>query len=87
MPRSQRRTKLFISNLPFDCNWRALRDTFAQVGAVRRADIILDAAGRSRGMGTVVFDSPDEAKKAVDEFDGIEMAGRPMGVRFDRDTE
>eukprot|EP00672_Neobodo_designis_P022813 CAMPEP_0174836690 /NCGR_PEP_ID=MMETSP1114-20130205/6233_1 /TAXON_ID=312471 /ORGANISM="Neobodo designis, Strain CCAP 1951/1" /LENGTH=353 /DNA_ID=CAMNT_0016070697 /DNA_START=74 /DNA_END=1135 /DNA_ORIENTATION=- len=79
------RKKLFVSNLPFSCTWKLLKDTFSQIGKVLRADIIMDDRGRSRGMGTVVFASTEEALKAIEEFDGIEMEGRPMGVRLDRD--
>lgn len=79
------RRKLFVSNLPFSCTWKLLKDTFSQVGRVLRADIIMDERARSRGMGTVVFSTQDEALKAIEEFDGIEMDGRPMGVRLDRD--
>jgi RNA recognition motif-containing protein len=82
---SGERKKLFVSNLPFSCTWKLLKDTFTQVGRVLRADIIMDERGRSRGMGTVVFATTEEAVKAIEEFDGIEMDGRPMGVRLDRD--
>jgi len=84
-PVNEQRRKLFVSNLPFTCTWKLLKDTFAQVGKVLRADIIMDERGRSRGMGTVVFATMEDAVRAIDEFDGIEMEGRPMGVRLDRD--
>lgn len=77
-------TKLFISNLPFDCNWKTLKDTFAQIGTVMRADIISDDRGRSRGMGTVIFERAGDAATAIEEFDGVHMGDRPMGVRYDR---
>jgi RNA recognition motif-containing protein len=77
--------KLFVSNLPFSCSWKLLKDTFSQVGKVLRADIIMDERGRSRGMGTVLFATNEEAVKAIEEFDGIEMEGRAMSVRLDRD--
>jgi RNA recognition motif-containing protein len=76
--------KLFVSNLPFDCSASALRETFQQIGNVDRAEIIVGRSGKSRGMGIVVMGSPEEARVAIAEFDGIEMAGRAMNVRFDQ---
>ena len=75
--------KLFVSNLPFSCTWTMLKDTFSQIGKVLRADIMLGADGRSRGMGTVVFAMPTDAARAIDEFDQVPMDGRAMGVRLD----
>lgn len=87
-PRSQQVSesdrKLFVSNLPFDCAAGALRETFQQIGAVERAEIIVGRSGKSRGMGIVVMGTPEEARVAIAEFDGIEMAGRAMNVRFDQ---
>lgn len=87
-PRSQQVSesdrKLFVSNLPFDCTAIALRETFQQTGNVERAEIIVGRSGKSRGMGIVVMTSPEEARVAIAEFDGIEMAGRAMNVRFDQ---
>jgi RNA recognition motif-containing protein len=76
--------KLFVSNLPFDCSAAALRETFQQIGGVDRAEIIVGRSGKSRGMGIVVMSSAEEARVAIAEFDGIEMAGRAMNVRFDQ---
>lgn len=81
VPESDR--KLFISNLPFDCTAAALRETFQQIGAVERSEIIVGRNGKSRGMGIVVLSATEEARVAIAEFDGIEMAGRAMNVRLD----
>lgn len=87
-PRSQQVSesdrKLFVSNLPFDCTASALRETFQQIGLVERAEIISGRSGKSRGMGIVVMGHAEEARTAISEFDGIEMAGRAMNVRFDQ---
>ncbi|EPY36214.1 RNA-binding protein [Strigomonas culicis] len=86
-PRSQQVSdqgrKLFVSNLPFDCTSAALRETFQQVGHVERAEIILGKNMKSRGMGIVVMQTEEEARVAISEFDGIEMANRAMSVRLD----
>ena len=87
-PRSQQGDdagrRLFVSNLPYDCTSVALSQTFNQIGKVDRADVLRDDNNRSRGLGVVVMGTEALAKTAIAEFDGVEMAGRAMSVRFDR---
>lgn len=86
-PRSQQDEagrRLFVSNLPYDCTSVALSQTFSQIGKVDRADVLRDDKGRSRGLGLVVMGNEALANTAISEFDGVEMAGRAMSVRFDR---
>jgi RNA recognition motif-containing protein len=40
--------------------------------------------GRSKGWGTAVFASPQEAQNAIDTFDGWEVDGRIIKVRWDK---
>lgn len=49
--RSGRSNKVFISNLAYETNWRALKDHMRKAGDVVRADIFEDDRGRSKGMG------------------------------------
>lgn len=45
-------TKVFISNLAYETNWRNLKDHMRKAGGdVLRADIFEDEKGRSRGIG------------------------------------
>lgn len=41
--------------------------------------------GKSRGFGTVVFETPDEAAAAVEKFQGYQMEGRAIDIRPGRD--
>lgn len=87
-PRSQQvpemGRRLLVSNLPYDCNNTALRETFQQVGMVDRAEVLLAHHGQSRGVGIVVMRTEEDARVAIAEFDGIEMANRAMSVRLDK---
>ena len=40
--------------------------------------------GRSKGWGTAVFATPQEAQNAIDTFDGWEVDGRIIKVRWDK---
>ncbi|EMG47395.1 GBP2 Serine/arginine [Candida maltosa Xu316] len=74
-------TEVFVGNLPFSVNWQALKDLMRDAGEVVRADVRLDNYGRSRGFGTVVFNTEEEANKAVEMFQGYEIEGRKLDTR------
>ncbi|OJJ49208.1 hypothetical protein ASPZODRAFT_59811 [Penicilliopsis zonata CBS 506.65] len=79
--------QLYISNLPFNVGWQDLKDLFrqaAQQGAVIRADVHTDPTGRPKGSGIVAFESPDDARNAIQQFNGYDWHGRALEVREDR---
>lgn len=75
---------LFVGNLPFQCQWQDLKDLFRAAGNIQRADVALTAEGKSRGFGTVLFASPEDAQNAVRIYHGYEYSGRTLKVHFDR---
>eukprot|EP00184_Porphyridium_aerugineum_P004421 CAMPEP_0184706736 /NCGR_PEP_ID=MMETSP0313-20130426/36911_1 /TAXON_ID=2792 /ORGANISM="Porphyridium aerugineum, Strain SAG 1380-2" /LENGTH=265 /DNA_ID=CAMNT_0027168297 /DNA_START=226 /DNA_END=1023 /DNA_ORIENTATION=+ len=77
--------KVVVMNLPYSCRWQDLKDIFRTCGVtVVRADIITAQDGRSKGMGTVVFETPDEAQRVIKEMNGVEIDGRQIEIRMDR---
>jgi len=73
--------KIYVGNLPWSTTDQELSDMFGEIGAVRSATVITDReTGRSRGFGFVEMDSDDDAKKAIADFNGKEMGGRPLRV-------
>lgn len=42
--------------------------------------------GKSKGCGTVRFDSPESAEKACRIMNGIKLSGREIDVRLDRNA-
>ncbi|GAA5879518.1 hypothetical protein JCM3774_002705 [Rhodotorula dairenensis] len=75
---------LFIGNLPFNCQWQELKDLMRGAGNVLRADIAQGPDGRSRGFGSVLFATPQDAERAVALFNGYEFNGRMLKVHFDK---
>ncbi len=72
--------KLYVGNLPYTTTNDSLRDTFAQVGAVVSANVIIDKmSGRSRGFGFVEMEDAD-ADKAIETLNGKDMDGRKLVV-------
>ncbi len=51
--------------LDFKVGWKKLKEVFSMAGTVKRADVKEDQDGKSRGMGTVIFEQPLEAVQAI----------------------
>ncbi|MFZ5844974.1 MAG: RNA recognition motif domain-containing protein [Patescibacteria group bacterium] len=74
-------TNLFVGNLPYGIDSDKLGQLFAQAGSVVSAKVISDKySGRSRGFGFVEMASDEEAKKAIEMFNGKEVDGRSLVV-------
>jgi hypothetical protein len=56
----------------------------ARAGGVIRADVHLGPDGRPKGSGIVVFEHPDDARNAIQQFNGYDWQGRMLEVREDR---
>ncbi len=73
--------RLFVGNLSFHLTDDQLREVFARIGTVERAEVVRDKFdGRSRGFGFVVMDSEDDAALAIRDLNGAEVEGRALRV-------
>ena len=80
--------KLYVGNLPYNVTERELRELFEQAGQVTEAAVIIDReTGRSRGFGFVEMNSPEEATKAISQFNGHTMNNRQLQVSEARPRE
>ncbi|XP_066244266.1 myelin expression factor 2 isoform X1 [Saccopteryx leptura] len=77
--------QIFVRNLPFDLTWQKLKEKFSQCGHVMFAEIKMEN-GKSKGCGTVRFDSSESAEKACRIMNGIKISGREIDVRLDRNA-
>jgi len=71
---------LYIKNLDETIDDDKLRAEFSVCGTITSAKIMKDDKGRTKGFGFVCFSTPEEATKAVTEFNGRLIAGKPMYV-------
>lgn len=86
-PASSGGRQIFINNLPYTVGWQDLKDLFrqaAQQGAVIRADVHLGPDGRPKGSGIVAFENAEDARNAINQFNGYDWQGRMLEVREDR---
>jgi len=73
--------KLYVGNLPYSTNDAGLADFFSKAGAVESAIVMIDKmTGRSRGFGFVTMPNDEEAMKAIESLNGIDMDGRKLTV-------
>jgi len=80
--------KLFVGGLSFETTENTLKETFSKAGTVESAAIIVDkVSGRSKGFGFVEMSSEEEAKKAIEMFNGKELDGRNVTVNEARPME
>lgn len=73
--------KLYVGNLDYNVTGDQLGQSFAQAGTVTSAVVITDRqSGRSKGFGFVEMSNEEEAKKAIEMFNGKDLQGRAMVV-------
>lgn len=57
--------QVIVQGLPFAYAWQDLKDLFKPIGGVIQADIVMGHDNRSKGWGTVSFESQADAEKAI----------------------
>lgn len=73
--------KLYVGNLDYGVTSDQLGELFSQAGQVVDAVVITDKySNRSKGFGFVEMSSEEEAKKAIEMFNGQDFQGRAMVV-------
>lgn len=79
--------EVFVGNLPYTVSWQTLKDEFRSVGTIVRADVLTDRQGKSRGFGTVVYKTTEDAQAAIEKYKGFDFEGRKIDVRFARESK
>ncbi|BFZ19551.1 hypothetical protein BsWGS_22590 [Bradybaena similaris] len=73
--------RLYVGSLHFNITEDMLRGIFEPFGRIVDIKIMRDHdTQRSLGFGFITFTNSDDAKKALDQLNGFELAGRPMKV-------
>jgi heterogeneous nuclear ribonucleoprotein M len=73
-----------VSNLAYSVSWQDLKDAFAVVGPVQRADVLQMRDGRSKGVGVVVMERSEDATRALEQLQGAQLHQRAIALRRDQ---
>lgn len=73
--------RLYVGSLHFNITEDMLRGIFEPFGRIEKIELMRDPeTNRSKGYGFITFYDAEDAKKALDQLNGFELAGRPMKV-------
>eukprot|EP00878_Enallax_costatus_P026959 GHUV01028975.1.p1 GENE.GHUV01028975.1~~GHUV01028975.1.p1 ORF type:complete len:138 (-),score=37.01 GHUV01028975.1:660-1073(-) len=73
-----------VQGIPWKYTWKELKELLAECGEVDRADVMTAPDGRSKGWGTVRFNTKEAANAAIEQFHGSQLEGRTLTVFLDK---
>jgi len=74
-------TRLYVGSLHFNISEDDLKSVFAPFGEIEFINLHMDPeTGRSKGFGFVQFKRAEDAKRALQQVNGLEIAGRQIKV-------
>lgn len=75
--------KIFIKNMSYDILEKDVREMLQTIGKVTEVEMLFDRSGRSTGNARAWMARRGDAEKAVANFDGRTLDGKPMKVILD----
>ena len=76
----ENKCRLFVSQLPTNVNNSDLYTLFSQFGPLNKCKIDFDDLGRSYGTGLLEYKIEENAKQAMEEYNGAELDGKPIRI-------
>ncbi|ORX52510.1 RNA-binding domain-containing protein [Piromyces finnis] len=75
-------SKILISNLAYGVTSKDLKELFKDIGPVKSTAINFLPNGKSKGTGQVNFVRNNDAKRAINKYNNVELDGRPMKIEM-----
>lgn len=75
---------IHVRNLPYDITWKELRDHLQEAGPIVRCEVPKGSNGKGKGYATVLFNTPEDADRCLQMFNGKTLKGREVFMRRDK---
>lgn len=72
--------KLYVGSLHVNITEDMLRGIFEPFGKIDNVNLVKDEFSRSKGYGFIQFSNADDAKRAMEQLNSFELAGRPIKI-------
>lgn len=76
--------QIVVQGIPWAYTWQEVKDMFADIGDVERAEVAIGRDGRSRGFATVRFTNAEAAQSGIAKWHDQELEGRRLLVFLDK---
>lgn len=73
-------TNLYVKNIDHDITEKELEEKFSDFGKITNLIIMRDENERPRGFGFINFENPEDAKRAVEAMNGVQLGSKVLFV-------
>uniref|UniRef100_A0A674ACG7 Myelin expression factor 2 n=1 Tax=Salmo trutta TaxID=8032 RepID=A0A674ACG7_SALTR len=83
------RNRVFISNIPYDTKWQAIKDLMREKGnpSTHRSLLYISSSTDCLSCSVVEFKDEEFVKKAIEVMNKYDLNGRPLNIMADPDGE
>merc|ERR1739838_917686 len=78
---------LLVANLPVDGHKREIEQYFGEAGPIKKVFIVRDQGGGYKGLAYITYAEPEDATKAVKQFNNAILGGKVLRVKYSKQRD